>query len=126
MKTKTIVFLLIASAFLLMSASCISDPIKSFENSVTKLSQNYQDYSPTKLKRSINKCESKIIKINSNKDKLSIRQKQTCIYQKARYTALLIQIRVHLAAVDWGYEAVEELRQYINKCLEELEHLSFD
>lgn len=125
MKTKTIVFLLITSAFLLMSVSCLPDPIKSFKNSVTELSQNYQDYSPAKLKKSISKCEYKIKKIDSHKDKLSVNQKEECIRQKLRYTKLLAQIKVHLKFVDWGYEVVEELRQYINECLEELEHLKF-
>ena len=126
MKIKSIIALLfISSAFLLMSASCnrYDRQLKSFEKSVTKLEQNYQHYSPQKLMKSIRQCENQIMKLDSHKDKLTLQQKQECLTQKVLYTKLLVQIKVHLMTVDWGYEVVEDIRQFINKCLSELDKL---
>lgn len=66
--------------------------LDTLKKSIEKLEQNYKDYSPEKLMREIEQCEIQFEKLDQDKDKLSINQKQQLSNLDSKFNKVLIKI----------------------------------
>lgn len=94
-KKRKILFvsILLLLGGLLVSCSKVNDMrLDTLKKSIEKLEQNYKDYSPEKLMREIEQCEIQFEKLDQDKDKLSINQKQQLSNLDSKFNKVLIKI----------------------------------
>ena len=86
-----------------MSCSKVNDiRLNTLEKSLNRLEKNYKNYSPEKLKSEVEECEFRFDKLDQDKDKLSIAQKQRLKELKREYRGILFNISKDLIISDFS------------------------
>lgn len=92
--------------------------INTLEKSLNNLEQNYKDYSPEKLKREMQKCENQFEKLDQDKDKLTMNQRQQLSKLDRKFNKILIKIGWNLIKNELS-DKYREVLEYIKDLLKE-------
>ena len=104
-KKRKILFvsILLLLGGLLVSCSKVNDiRLNTLEKSLNRLEKNYKNYSPEKLKSEVEECEFRFDKLDQDKEKLSIAQKQRLKELKREYRGILFNISKDLIISDFS------------------------